>query len=466
MAKAAKGFLLHSDSGGEYYYNDETGFIVPGILRNEAVLHGERPVPPSTISGRDIRDYLIGAKAGFKELILEMTQGCNLRCKYCCYGDHYALHRPHGSGLMDWNTAKQAIDMYFGYFECIASGQPFANPTIGFYGGEPLLNFSLLKEVVAYTEKYQESMGPVEYTMTTNGLLLDEDSIDFLIQHNFSIIISLDGNKENHDRNRVTVQGMPTFDRVFERIRYIQTRYPEYHKFGISSCFDCRTDLMAFNSFVEDNHLFVINLSEVDRTNSTYHEQFSTDEETRFFRDYHNLKMRFREKVIAGEFSQHDRNLMLPLFANSYLLAACHTLGDMNRPSFLPYSGSCVPGQKIYVTLDGKLHMCEKTNPAFPIGDVENGLDFDRIAELLECFNQSLGRCRECGFTKLCSLCIGKANDGKTMGPPPGFCAQEKAGLQRVLSDYLSIVEANPAGFDRFIFPYLVLRRSLWNCLF
>ena len=129
-------------------------------------------------------------------LTLELTQQCNLRCEYCCYGGHYPEFRNHGKQTMSLGTAKDAIR---GFFD--RCPQP---ADICFYGGEPLLEFGLIEQIVSYAETLASQRGiKLRFNITTNGTLLTDDKIHFFVQHGFRVWISCDGDEGSHDQYRV-----------------------------------------------------------------------------------------------------------------------------------------------------------------------------------------------------------------------------------------------------------------------
>ena len=156
------------------------------------------------------------------KITLQVTQNCNFRCKYCIYSeDTNKKQRSHSQESMSWDTAKEAVD--FLLMHSIDS----KDINIGFYGGEPLLAFDLIKDVVAYAEKVFKGK-KLTYNMTSNATLLDEEKIDFLIEHDISLMISLDGPKKINDLNRVYPDGSGTYDTIMKKIQLIYSKYPEY----------------------------------------------------------------------------------------------------------------------------------------------------------------------------------------------------------------------------------------------
>ena len=165
-------------------------------------------------------------QSGIKQLILMITEECNFRCKYCIYSDMYSYSRSHSSKMMTWDIAQKAIDYYMGFNKKSLEYNPTHTPCIGFYGGEALLNWNLIVKVVEYVDNvYRKEFNNILYTVTTNGSLLSSEKIDFMLSHNFSLLISLDGYKENHNRNRVYISGKGTYDDVIKKISILTAEY-------------------------------------------------------------------------------------------------------------------------------------------------------------------------------------------------------------------------------------------------
>ena len=126
--------------------------------------------------------------ANMHYLVLQVTQSCNLRCEYCAYSGNY-YNRSHEANYMSVEVAKKAVDFLFDHStNALEVG-------IGFYGGEPLLNFSLIKKIIAYIEE-KYSGKAVRYNMTTNATLLTDEIIDYLVEKEFQLVFSIDGPKK------------------------------------------------------------------------------------------------------------------------------------------------------------------------------------------------------------------------------------------------------------------------------
>ena len=168
-------------------------------LRSEGLLYAEEPTAYPMKSNE------------VKALCLHVSHDCNLRCKYC-FADEGAYHSVRET--MSFEVAKSAID-----FLLENSGNRKVLE-VDFFGGEPLMNFDVVKRTVYYAKAEAEKRGKrFLFTTTTNGLLLDDETIRFLNEEMENVVLSLDGRKEVHDAVRKTVNGKGSFDAVIEKIK-------------------------------------------------------------------------------------------------------------------------------------------------------------------------------------------------------------------------------------------------------
>ena len=137
-------------------------------------------------------------------MCLNISHDCNLRCEYCfaAQGDF-----GHGRKLMPFEVGKAAIDFL------IKHSANRHNLELDFFGGEPLMNLDVVKKVVEYARSIEKEHNKnFRFTMTTNGILLDDDSIDFINREMSNVVLSLDGRKEVNDRLRPTVNKKGSYD--------------------------------------------------------------------------------------------------------------------------------------------------------------------------------------------------------------------------------------------------------------
>ncbi len=139
--------------------------------------------------------------------LVHLTHDCNLRCPYCFTGDKQARE-------MTPETARQTAEMVVAYAK--EHGQ---RAVFSFFGGEPMMAFDVLREMVLHAEKIAVEQGVTAlFRMNTNGMLIKEEHLAFFEEHDLIFILSVDGNKAMHDRGRVTASGAGSFDVVAKKL--------------------------------------------------------------------------------------------------------------------------------------------------------------------------------------------------------------------------------------------------------
>ena len=146
-----------------------------------------------------------------KALCLHVAHTCNLNCSYC----FASQGKYHGDrALMSFEVGKQALDFL------IANSGSRRNLEVDFFGGEPLMNMDVVKQLVAYARSVEKEHGKnFRFTLTTNGMLIDDDVIDFANRECANVVLSLDGRKEIHDRFRVDYAGQGSWDRIVPKFQ-------------------------------------------------------------------------------------------------------------------------------------------------------------------------------------------------------------------------------------------------------
>lgn len=151
-----------------------------------------------------------------KAMCLHVAHDCNLRCAYCFAGTgQYSGER----SIMPVETGKRAIDYL------IRHSEGRRNLEVDFFGGEPLLNFELVREVVRYARSLEEKHRKnFRFTITTNGVLLDDEKIDFINAEMSNVVLSLDGRRDVNDRVRRRVDGTGCYDAVLPKFKKLVER--------------------------------------------------------------------------------------------------------------------------------------------------------------------------------------------------------------------------------------------------
>lgn len=146
-----------------------------------------------------------------KALCLHVAHICNLNCSYC----FASQGKYHGDrAVMSLEVGKRALDFL------IENSTGRRNLEVDFFGGEPLMNFDVVKELVAYARKREKECGKnFRFTLTTNGVLIDDDVIDFANREMSNVVLSLDGRKEVHDRYRVDYAGKGSWEKIVPKFQ-------------------------------------------------------------------------------------------------------------------------------------------------------------------------------------------------------------------------------------------------------
>lgn len=146
-----------------------------------------------------------------KALCLHVAHTCNLNCEYCFASQgRYSGER----ALMSFDVGKQALDFL------IANSGSQKNLEVDFFGGEPLMNWDVCKRLVSYARSRETETGKkFRFTLTTNGVLVDDDVIEFANREMCNVVMSLDGRRETHDRLRKTVSGKGSYDEIVPKFQ-------------------------------------------------------------------------------------------------------------------------------------------------------------------------------------------------------------------------------------------------------
>ncbi len=249
------------------------------LIREKLLFAPGIDVPP-TFAGEGI----------VKSLCLMVAHDCNLRCGYCFAGTGDFGGR---RGLMTKETGEAAVEFL------LAHCGPRRHFEIDFFGGEPLVNFPVVQHVTRYVRRREQETGKsFKLTLTTNGLTLDEEKQRFLDDNNVSLVLSLDGRREVHDRMRPDAAGRGTYDRVLPNFRrvvaarggknyYLRGTYTKYN-------LDFTEDVLAMH----DAGFDVLSMEPVVAKDAPY--AIEEDDLPRVYAEYDRLTAAYLERHRAG----------------------------------------------------------------------------------------------------------------------------------------------------------------------
>lgn len=385
---------------------------------------------------------------GPEHMILNISEQCNLRCRYCIYSGAYDFDRTHSQRAMSWEVAKQALDRYF-------SSIGRKDFSIGFYGGEPLIAFHMIQRIVAYAKKQRGKT--VRFNLTTNGTLFTEEVLRFIIREGFNITISIDGPDWIHDRYRVFRNGRGTFSRVWKgilRLRELDEQFFSNHV-SFSMVLVPPVDLKAINKFIEQHPALFndnsIMISSVNVQSSKVWGKLGVE------RSYRRTS---KEQLDVAEVLREFKHYLwkagkpsgFPRWYNEREYVTVHQRPMTLMPKKTASHGQCIPGKrKCFVDTDGDLYMCEKVTPAYKIGNVRSGIDVNRVKDFLRAYNRFFrDQCCQCWAVRLCEKCYNNIRDGEewSMARRQAFCVSQRERLHQLLTQYCDIREQKDNAFQ------------------
>lgn len=325
------------------------------------------------------------------DLILQVTQNCNFKCRYCLYASDSKIERHHAKEDMKWETAKKSIDFLYEH------SSDSNNISISFYGGEPLLNFQLINDIVCYVENKFFSKN-VSFVMTINGSLLNRKVIEFIVKHDFKISISLDGDEKIQNKHRRFFDsGDGTYRNVINNIKELRQYNKEYFDHNVS-----------FLPVVIDDE----NYEEVLR----FYENMgiSEDKISPLKANLNGIDYIFNSK----EINNSDLHKMGKDSGNINKTSEQNLKRIYDDKSEIPsswhHNGQCIPGvQRLFIDIRGNFFPCEKIieDETLSIGNLETGFDLKRINEFLNIGKLSEDECKNCWAMRFCEICMALCND-------------------------------------------------------
>jgi len=368
------------------------------------------------------------------QIIFEVSQKCNMSCLYCLYGGNYFYQRKKSAKLLSFDTARETIDYIRGFIDKRTRKELI----IGFHGGEPLYNFSVIKKIVEYSKETFPSW-KLRFTITTNGTLLDDRIICFLVENRFSLNISLDGSEQNHDAKRVFPDGSGTFHMIMGNVKNIETLDKDYYRENVSYFITYSKDLPideVFHFFITDDRVKMNSavLNFVNHLDTDYYEKNPYDKAAGNKRIHNIIKIITEKKLNGQTLAPIEENLFNQIISMEKRIKKRHI-------TFL--ADTCLFDKRIYIDVDGVFHICEKMNHQFPFGDCHKGFDFPRMTKIANEFMDLIKqKCRDCEARFLCHRCyIHFARNGK-FEMNPDFCDMNKRSIRKLES----IIELKERG--------------------
>jgi uncharacterized protein len=432
----------------QYYYEKylflkNSGFFSP-VAQEEMV------------SGKVTPEQLRITLANLKQVTFEITERCNLICDYCGYGKFYNNYDPRSGKDLDIETAKQVIDYVKKYLESPLNTSLKNKTYIGFYGGEPLLNFPFVRELVGFVNSQQWTRNFFIFSMTTNGLLLDK-YMDFLATNNVSLLISLDGNEANNTYRKFK-NGAPSFEKIVRNVGLLKHKYPDYFDRSVNF----NAVLHNKNSVSDIYAFFLERYAKKPGIGALNTSGIREEQKRTFWETYSNIN----ESLFNSEdYSQIEKEMFINLPNIQDVSSFIHTANDhcfedysdllhapLNHTRFP--TGTCMPfSKKMFITVSGKILACERIGQTIPLGQAgKEGVEID-LERVSQRYNGWLShikkQCASCYHYEQCAQCLYYLDIES--GKP--FCANKVNETQysTYVSAILNKLENSPGLYNRII---------------
>ena len=384
--------------------------------------------------------------ASIDNILFQVTGNCNLQCRYCCYGDMYT------DKVEKQNMSQETVEIVLNYLlsywtsnKNLSYGHTIQ---IGFYGGEPLVNFPLIEKIIHICENIKKKTGLIfAYSMTTNAVLLHKYK-RFIVEHNFSLLISLDGN-ETHNMLRVKADGSPSFKTVFNNIKELQQEYQDYFQKKV----EFNSVLNKYSS-ANEVHTFIFNEFGKIPLIETISQTELNDNKREDFQELVNSYQESREMMNQRQ----DRSPMFKEIGfffyyqldNAYKHYCEVLYGSVKQKKQIP-TGTCLPFfKKIFITADNRLLTCERISLQHVLGtvDKEVHLDFEKIACKYNGFYEKMRlQCKDCYLIENCGECF--LQFPMKDGVPVCRVKMDEISYRSYLSKLFGVLEENPTFFEQ-----------------
>jgi uncharacterized protein len=372
-------------------------------------------------------------------MVMNVTNQCNLACTYCYeYGEDKIVDTTNGKQpkFMSEETAKQSVDFMF------REAGPNKVVHMTLFGGETLLNFPVLKVAVPYARKRASEVGKrVEFNLTTNATLLSPEIIDFLIENDVAVTISIDGPQDMQDKFRVFHNGAGSYDVAMPKIKELLRRH-RAKPIGARVTLTSQTlDVQRiFKHLTEEIGFREVGFAPVT---TSPNQQYAIE-------DGGFDKMLGQFRGLAHEFLEYAVENRHHGFAN-----VKDTLEEIHKGASKAYP--CGAGLGLMgVATDGQVALCHRFagSDDHSLGTVGEGIDRERQSDFLDRHHvENKTDCRTCWARPLCAGgCYHEAHTryGTTEGPNLHYCDWIREWTDVCLRIYGELAERNPAYLARF----------------
>lgn len=387
-------------------------------------------------------------KRRITDLTLNIINTCNLRCHYCwnqagAYGNFST-----GSRKMDKDIAFKAVDLL------VRESKGAKDLVVDFYGGEPLLNFDLIKDVVDYCKNIQNKKKiNFHFLLATNGTLLTKTRGEYLIGNGVDVAVSLDGSRKIQNAQRPFPDGRGSFDVILDNINSIRKDYRK-RIVGRATFTPYSTEIIETFKFLRKLEFDRIELCESEKAG------YGLDSNNQFFFSghkglrhlkaiYYDLALFYTKEILKGNLT----------YANTYFNRFFKQLSRLyNIQSIV---GTCSAGFTLMaVDMDGSIYPCTAFVglPQFEIGTVNTGTDNGKLRRFFDNKIISSEACNRCWAKRICRGCGSCYNlnyfSNKNLGKPdPYYCELFRYKTKLMIAMIAEIAKKNALLLDKVLIP-------------
>jgi len=375
-----------------------------------------------------------------KNIVFEVTEKCNLNCKYCGLSEQlYQKYDVRKKRDLPFKKAQLMIDYLHNLWRENYLPDTNLRLSVGFYGGEPLLNTPLIEKIIDYVEQSLSPYRKIIYSMTTNAMLLDK-YMDFLAGKNFYLVISLDGD-ERAQSYRIDRSGNNSFNQVIHNVKLLEQNHPEYFKERVHflSVLHNRNDVEPILHFFKTHFNKTPQISMLDSSG------ISEDKKDEFREMFQNMwqslyKSPNCEAIENEYFLTTPKGLLLAQFlynTSGNIFYNYNQLLMSKIGNDKIYTGTCTPfSKKLFVAVDGKILPCERIEHDFEVGYVHDDfveLDYGHVATRHNYYlSKYSDQCVRCPTNKLCYQCVYHIDDIRDKSSYcPNFCTQQSFNKEK-----------------------------------
>lgn len=437
MSNKRLGVLFSTSEDSHYFYDSGTGKIANCNSTErkliDRILNDETSLDEACLEDKEFkdliesenlfacpesRDFIIPTQAEFKEMleetceqiILELTEECNLRCDYCIYSDHHPKFRGFSNKRMSFNVAKKSIDIVLKNYK----KERFA---LTFYGGEPLIEFDLMKDCIEYTKTKYPNI-KIDVSFTTNLTLLTKEMVDYFKSlENVAILCSIDGPRDFHNKYRKYFNGSETFDDAINGFNMLLESFYEKGNTYKTIAINCvvvppysKRNLELLNTYFEDELKLPkdisVEYSYLDKgdMNIDLGEDGIISHDIGGALESSPLEEWAVTKLLEGD----EESDSFSIVSKDMLRVAKRIIVKDGVIDSTFMHGNCVPGQRrIHVTVDGDFKLCENMGDSPSIGNHIEGYNIEKTyekyyEEYVEYFEDI---CNDCWAKAMCGIC-------------------------------------------------------------